>query len=39
MVVARSMNNRKLADQLRMAATSVALEMGGWAPAKTAKQH
>jgi TetR/AcrR family transcriptional repressor of nem operon len=39
MVVARSMNNRKLADQLRKAATSVALEMGGWAPAKTAKQH
>src|SRR5580704_297270 len=33
MVVARSMNDRKLADQLRKAATGVALEMGGWAPA------
>ena len=39
MVVARSMNDRKLADQLRKAATSVALEMGGWAPPKAGKQH
>jgi len=33
MVVARSMNDRGLADRLRKAATNVALELGGWAPA------
>jgi TetR/AcrR family transcriptional repressor of nem operon len=30
MVVARSMNDRGLADRLREAATDVALELGGW---------
>jgi len=30
MVVARSMNDRALADRVREAATSVALELGGW---------
>lgn len=30
MVVARSMSNRRFADQLRKAATDVALELGGW---------
>jgi len=30
MVAARSMNDRALADRLREAATSVALELGGW---------
>jgi AcrR family transcriptional regulator len=30
MVVARSMVDRSLADELRMACTSVALELGGW---------
>ena len=30
MVVARSMNDRGLADRLRDAATNVALELGGW---------
>jgi TetR/AcrR family transcriptional regulator, transcriptional repressor for nem operon len=30
MVVARSMNDRGLAERLREAATSVALELGGW---------
>jgi TetR/AcrR family transcriptional regulator, transcriptional repressor for nem operon len=34
MVVARSMNDRRLADRLREAATSVALELGGWTTAK-----
>jgi len=33
MVVARSMNDRGLADRLRKAATNVALELGGWKPA------
>jgi TetR/AcrR family transcriptional repressor of nem operon len=33
MVVARSINDRSLGDRLREAATSVALELGGWAPA------
>jgi TetR/AcrR family transcriptional regulator, transcriptional repressor for nem operon len=32
MVVARSMNDRGLADRLREAATNVALDLGGWAP-------
>ena len=36
MVVARSVNDRVLADQLREAAANVALELGGWAPAKHA---
>jgi TetR/AcrR family transcriptional repressor of nem operon len=31
MVVARSMNDRKLSDGLREAAAKVALELGGWA--------
>ena len=31
MVVARSMNDKVLADRLRDAATGVALELGGWA--------
>ena len=30
MVVARSMNDRRLGDKLRAAATRVALELGGW---------
>jgi TetR/AcrR family transcriptional repressor of nem operon len=30
MVVARSMNDRRLADRIRDAATDVALELGGW---------
>ncbi|MGD0616641.1 MAG: TetR/AcrR family transcriptional regulator [Bryobacteraceae bacterium] len=30
MVVARSMNDRRLADRLREAASGVALELGGW---------
>jgi TetR/AcrR family transcriptional repressor of nem operon len=30
MVVARSMNDRRLGDKLREAATGVALELGGW---------
>jgi TetR/AcrR family transcriptional regulator, transcriptional repressor for nem operon len=34
MVVARSMNDRGLGDRLREAATNVALNLGGWAPAK-----
>jgi len=34
MVVARSMNDNSLGDRLREAATSVALDLGGW-PAKT----
>jgi len=34
MVVARSMNDNGLGDRLREAATSVALDLGGW-PAKT----
>lgn len=33
MVVARSMNDRSLAKQLREASIRVALELGGWAPA------
>jgi TetR/AcrR family transcriptional regulator, transcriptional repressor for nem operon len=32
MVVARSLNDRGLADELRKAAAKVALELGGWAP-------
>jgi AcrR family transcriptional regulator len=34
MLVARSMNDRGLADRLREAATNVALNLGGWAPTK-----
>ena len=34
MVVARSMNDRGLADRLREAATGAALELGGWKPRK-----
>jgi TetR/AcrR family transcriptional repressor of nem operon len=34
MVVARSMNDRRLSDGLRAAATKVALELGGWTPTK-----
>jgi len=34
MVVARSMNDRSLADRLRDAAANAALELGGWAPSK-----
>jgi AcrR family transcriptional regulator len=34
MVVARSMNDRALGDQIREAATRVALELGGWTKAK-----
>jgi TetR/AcrR family transcriptional repressor of nem operon len=34
MVVARSMNDRGLADRLRSAATSVALGLGGWSKKK-----
>jgi TetR/AcrR family transcriptional repressor of nem operon len=34
MVVARSMNDRALGDQLRAAATKVALELGGWSKKK-----
>ena len=34
MVVARSMNDRNLADRLREAATNVALELGGWTEPK-----
>jgi len=34
MVVARSMNDRGLADRLRSAATSVALDLGGWSKKK-----
>jgi TetR/AcrR family transcriptional regulator, transcriptional repressor for nem operon len=34
MVAARSMNDRGLADRLRDAATKIALELGGWTPAK-----
>jgi hypothetical protein len=30
MVAARSMNDRDLSDELREAATKVALELGGW---------
>jgi TetR/AcrR family transcriptional regulator, transcriptional repressor for nem operon len=33
MVVARSMNDRGLADRLREAATNVALDLGGWTTA------
>lgn len=32
MVVARSLNDRKLGDRLRRAATKVALDLGGWVP-------
>jgi hypothetical protein len=39
MVVARSMNDRELSDQLRAAATNVALALGGWKPAKRLKRH
>jgi hypothetical protein len=35
MVVARSMNDPGLGDRLREAATKVALDLGGWKPAKT----
>jgi AcrR family transcriptional regulator len=35
MVVARSMNDRELSDQLRAAATNVALALGGWNRTKT----
>jgi AcrR family transcriptional regulator len=35
MVVARSMNDPGLGDRLREAATEVALDLGGWKPAKT----
>ncbi len=34
MVVARSMNDPELVDRLREAATSIALELGGWKPGK-----
>jgi TetR/AcrR family transcriptional repressor of nem operon len=34
MVVARSMNDLDLSDELREAATKVALELGGWTPRK-----
>ena len=34
MVVARSMNDRSLGDQLRDAAINAALELGSWTPSK-----
>ena len=37
MVVARSMNDRALGDKLRLAATNVALELGGWTRKKRAR--
>jgi TetR/AcrR family transcriptional repressor of nem operon len=37
MVVARSMNDRGLGDRLREAATSVALELGGWTRSKPSR--
>jgi TetR/AcrR family transcriptional repressor of nem operon len=37
MVVARSLNDRALSDQLRKAAANMALEQGGWAPARKVK--
>ena len=37
MVVARSMNDRALGDTLRVAATNVALELGGWTRKKRAR--
>jgi TetR/AcrR family transcriptional regulator, transcriptional repressor for nem operon len=38
MVVARSVNDRRLGDRLREAAASVALQLGGWAPDGRAKR-
>jgi hypothetical protein len=37
MVVARAMEDRALADQLREACMAVAFELGGWDRAKAAK--
>ncbi|MGA3029010.1 MAG: TetR/AcrR family transcriptional regulator [Bryobacteraceae bacterium] len=39
MVVARSMNDRGLADRLREAATRVALELGGWSRARPSQSR
>ena len=39
MVVARSMNDRGLSDELREAATKVALELGGWTPAPSSRSR
>ena len=37
MVVARAMDDRRLADELRDACMSVALKLGGWENGRTAK--
>jgi TetR/AcrR family transcriptional repressor of nem operon len=39
MVVARTMDDRSLADELRAACTAVALELGGWSKMKNSKER
>jgi len=39
MVVARSLNDRGLSDEIREAATRVALKLGGWTPAQPSRSR